>query len=71
MFFEKVNLLYQELCDCGSSDACYIYSMFNRGKEMVKDVITVIHDCLIKKDPRHFYHRFHRTRAGLVEDSPV
>ena len=69
-FSKKVNLLYQELCDCGSSDACYTRPCLTGGKEMVKDVITVIHDCL-KKTHVIFITDF--IERGLVrwEDNPV
>ena len=49
MFYEKVNLLYLELYGCGSSDP-----LFDRGKEMVKEVIVVIYDG-IKKSPVTFF----------------
>ena len=47
-----------------------IYLLFNRAKEMVKDVIAVIRDCN-KMSRVIFSHKLYQTRAGSVEGIPV
>ena len=40
-----------------------VYPMFNRGKEMVKDVIAVIYDCIKKS---HIIFLTNYIKCGLV-----
>ena len=59
------SLICLELLDCGLVVPLtqIIYPMFNRGKEMVKDVIAVIHDS-IEKVSRHFFTNY--IKRGLI-----